>query len=72
MKKIYKKATIGPSINIQLERVLSVLPIELQIKELTKGWNVVLDEQHYEVCESVHVQIHTCGTDEYVHTGMDE
>ena len=49
MKKIYKKATIGPSINIQLECVLSVLPIKLEIKKLTKGWNVVHDEQHHKV-----------------------
>ena len=66
VKKIYRKATIGPSINIQLVHVLSVLPIELDIKNLTKGWNVVRDEQHYAVCEIVHL-IHTCDTDEYVY-----
>ena len=49
MKQIYKNATIGPSINIQLECVLSDLPIELEIKELTKGWNVVHDEKHHKV-----------------------
>ena len=76
VKKIYEKATIGPSINIQLVHVLSsVLPVELQIKKLTKGWNVVYDEQHHKVCEIVHIHshlIHTCSTDEYVHTGMDK
>ena len=51
MKQIYKNATIGPSVNIQLDvHVLSaVSPVELDIKELTKGWNVVFDEQHYKV-----------------------
>ena len=56
MKRIYKNATIGPSVNIHLEHVLSsVSPIELVIKDLTKGWKFVHDEQHYKVCENVHV-----------------
>lgn len=58
VKKIYKNATIGPSINIQLENVLSVLPIELDIKKLTKGWNVEHDEHHHKVCEIVHIHSH--------------
>ena len=52
VKTIYKNTTIGPSVNIQLGHVLlAVSPIELEIKKLTKGWNAVLDEQHYKVCE---------------------
>ena len=59
MKQIYKNATIGPSVNIQLEHVLSaVSPIELDVKKLTKGWNVVVDEDHWKVCGNVHVHIY--------------
>ena len=56
MKQIYKPAIIGPSITINLisssksHALLLGVPIELEIKELTKGWNVELDEHHYKVC----------------------
>ena len=64
MKQIYKNATIGPSVNLQLEDLLSaVYPIELEIKKLTKGWNVVLDEDHWKVCGKCYVHVkmwYTC------------
>ena len=61
MKQIYKNATIGPSVNIQLEHVLlAVSPIELEIKKLTKGWNAVRDEDHWKVCGKCHVHV-KCG-----------
>ena len=57
VKQIYKTAIIGPSVTIKLasysikSRTLSFAdPVELEIKELTNGWNVVLDEKHYKVC----------------------
>ena len=61
MKQIYKNATIGSSVNIQLGHVLSaVSPIELDIKKLTKGWNVLRDKDHWKVCGNVHVHV-KCG-----------
>ena len=61
VKQIYKTAIIGPSaiiklassskFEVHLERSFSFIsPIELEIKELTRGWNVDYDEQHYKVC----------------------
>ena len=56
VKQIYKTAIIGPFVTIELASSskpcdLSFAdPIELEIKELTKGWNMVLDEQHCKVC----------------------
>ena len=58
MKQIYKTAFIGPFVTIKLvtisskSRTLSLMgpAIELAIVELTKGWKVLLDEQHNRVC----------------------
>ena len=54
VKQIYKTAIIGTSATISDKScALSVVdPIELNINELTKGWNVMVhDEQHCKVFE---------------------
>ena len=54
VKLIYKTAIMGPYVTIELATSSKlkafVNPIELEIKKLTKGWNVVLDEEHHKVC----------------------
>ena len=57
MKEFYQDADIGPTIDVKFKTTSQIAP---NIRKVTGGWTLVLDNQLKQVWKHINYTMHTC------------